>query len=277
MTNYETMTYERIGHISYINFNRPKSLNAVNFQFEQDFHDALLELDVDEEAWVAILYGSGRCFCAGADIKQKFAQMDSNQGVKRTRGANPESFLGRSANWKPVIAATHGYALGAGMLIAAESDMIVSTSDCKFGITETKRGLAGGHVWAKMNQFMPSKIISEMLITGEPINSTKLYQLGFINRIVDTSHITTELKPTPDESNKILNLLLQEAEALANLVVATPPLAARAGVRLSRNLWSLPSVNADLYLQPLKLHETEDFKEATQSFIEKRTPVYKAK
>ena len=70
---------------------------------------------------------------------------------------------------------------------------------------------------------------------------------------------------------------LAEAEKLANLIVDTPPLAARSGVRLSRNQWIIPAINADLYLQPLNLHGTEDFQEATKSFIEKRPPNYQAK
>ena len=64
MVEYETMNYERKGRIGYIMLNRPQSLNAVNDQFEADLYDALLEFDIDEEAWVGILHGAGRCFCA---------------------------------------------------------------------------------------------------------------------------------------------------------------------------------------------------------------------
>ncbi|MFL2645192.1 MAG: enoyl-CoA hydratase/isomerase family protein [Dehalococcoidia bacterium] len=277
MSNYETMSYTRNGKIGYITFNRPKSLNAVNFQFEQDFHDSLLEFDLDDNAWVVIVSGTGRCFCAGADIKQKFNEMTPAQRANRTKGANPESYLGRTVNWKPVITAVHGYALGAGMLIAAESDLVVASTEAQFGITETKRGLPGGHVWAKMNSFMPSKVITEMLITGEPLYAKRLYDLGFINRLVNSQEvISSDLNPE-QVNNQILNLVLAEAEKLANLIVDTPPLAARSGVRLSRNQWIIPAINADLYLQPLNLHDTEDFQEATKSFIEKRPPNYQAK
>ena len=277
MTNYETMSYTRNKKIGYITFNRPKSLNAVNFQFEQDFHEALLEFDLDDGAWVVIISGIGRCFCAGADIKQKFAEMTPAQKANRTKGANPESYLGRTVNWKPTISAVHGYALGAGLLIAAESDLVVASTDAKFGITETKRGLPGGHVWAKMNAFMPSKVITEMLITGEPIQAQRLYDLGFINRLVNSDEILSSGIGSEASNKQILDLVLSEAESIANLIVATPPLAARSGVRLSRNQWIIPAINADFYLQPLRLHDTEDFKEATQSFVEKRPPNYQAK
>ncbi len=123
MSEYETMVYSRKDKIGYIKFNRPQALNAVNDQFELDLHDALLEFDTDDEAWVAIVHGEGRSFCAGADIKQRFANMTPQQAARRERGNNPESYLGRAINWKPVIAAIHGYALGAGMAIAAECDL----------------------------------------------------------------------------------------------------------------------------------------------------------
>jgi len=259
MTEYETMVYSRKEKIGYITFNRPQALNAVNDQFESDLHAALLEFDTDVDAWVAIIHGEGRSFCAGADIKQRLANMTPQQRARRERGNNPESYLGRSINWKPVIAAIHGYALGAGMAIAAECDLIVASEEARFGITETRRGLPGGRVWAKVNAFMPSKIVSEMVITGEQLGAQELYRLGLINRLV----------PTGEHLNA--------AEELAKTVLKTPPLASRAGVRLSRRQWVQPAADADMYIQTLKLHLTEDFKESSQAFVEKRQPQYKAR
>ena len=259
MTEYETMIYQRKGKTGYIKFNRPQVLNAVNDQFDVDFHDALLEFDTDEDAWVAIIHGEGRSFCAGADIKQRFVNMPAQQMAARERGSSSEGYLGRSINWKPVIAAVHGHALGAGIVIAAECDLIVASEEAQFGITETKRGLAGGRIWAKLNAFMPSKVVSEMVITGEPVGAPELYRLGLINRLVPTGQH------------------LEAAEELAQKVLKAPPLASRAGVRVTRRQWVQSSADADLYGQPLKLHQTKDFKESSQSFVEKRPPVYQAR
>lgn len=259
MIEYETMTYERKGRIAYIMFNRPQVLNAVNSQFEQDLHEALLEFDTDEDAWVGIIHGAGRAFCAGADIKQRFVAMTSQESARRERGPNPEGYLGRTINWKPVIAAVHGYALGAGIVIAAESDMIVASEDARFGISETRRGLAGGRIWAKVNAFMPSKIASEMVITGEPVEAAELYRLGLINRLVPNG------------------FHLSAAEALAEKVLKAPPLATRVGVKLTRRQWVQTGAEADMQTLPLKLHMSEDFKEASQAFVEKRAPEYKAR
>ena len=259
MIEYETMTYERKGRIAYIMFNRPQVLNAVNSQFEQDLHEALLEFDTDDEAWVGIIHGAGRAFCAGADIKQRFVAMTPQESARRERGPNPEGYLGRTINWKPVIAAVHGYALGAGIVIAAESDLIVASEDARFGITETRRGLAGGRIWAKVNAFMPSKIASEMVITGEPVEAAELYRLGLINRLVPNG------------------FHLSAAEALAEKVLKAPPLSTRVGVKLTRRQWVQTGADADMQTLPLKLHMSEDFKEASQAFVEKRAPEYKAR
>ena len=67
ITEYETMMYKRRGRVAYIMFNRPQALNAVNDQFEEDLHSAMLEFDLDNEAWVAIVHGAGRSFCAVDD------------------------------------------------------------------------------------------------------------------------------------------------------------------------------------------------------------------
>ena len=259
MSEYETMVYRREGKTGYVTFNRPQVLNAVNDQFERDLHAALLEFDTDEDAWVAIVHGAGRAFCAGADVKQRFASMTPQQRATQERGSSPESYLGRSINWKPVIAAVHGYALGAGAAIAAECDLIVASEEAQFGITETRRGLPGGRVWAKLNAFMPSKIVSEMVITGEPVGAPELYRLGLINRLA------------PEGKH------LEAAQTLTEKVLRAPPLACRAGVRLTRRQWVQASADADAYIQPLKLHLSDDFKESSRAFVEKRPPVYKAR
>ena len=249
MTEYETMNYERRGRVGYITLNRPQSLNAVNDQFEEDIAEALLEFDMDEAAWVAIVHGAGRSFCAGADIKQRFVAMTPRQSAIRTRGTSAEGYLARSINWKPVIAAVHGYCLGAGLSLAGECDLIVASEEAQFGITETKRGLPGARVWAKVNAFMPSKILSEMVITGEPVAAAELYRLGLINRLAPTGRH------------------LEVAEELAAKVLEAPPLASRSGVRLTRRQWVMDLYDAGMYLQSLNLHRTEDFQESARAFI----------
>ena len=145
------------------------------------------------------------------------------------------------------------------MSMAAECDLIVASEETLFGITETKRGVPGGGVWAKVSAFMPSKIATEMLITGEPISAGELYRLGLINRLVPTGKH------------------LEAAEELAEKLLKTPPLASRAGVRITRRSWLHSVADAQMYNQPLKQHLSEDFQEASKSFVEKRPPEYHAR
>lgn len=257
MTAYETVKYRRDERIGYVTLNRSEALNAVNHQLEADLTAALEEFDLDEEAWIAILHGEGRCFCAGADVKQSFHGQTREQRQRTmSRGRNPEGYLGRTIHWKPVIAAVHGYALGSGISIAAECDLIVASEEAQFGITETVRGLPGSRVWAKVQFCMGSKMAAEMLLTGDRYPASELYRLGFVNRLVPTgTH-------------------LEEAQELAQKVLQAPPLAVRSGVRALRWQWTKLVAEADCYNQALDLHLTEDFEESARAFVEKRAPIY---
>lgn len=277
MSNYETITYERKGRIAYLMFNRPEALNTMNDTLEQETRDALLEFDLDEEAWVLILYGAGKCFCAGVDLrshgsfalaKDDKARAEGQKDAARSRtigaaqhlmGTGGEGWMGRTMNYKPVIAAVHGYALGGGAHIAAEADLLVVTEDAQFATSETSRGMSGSRTWAKIRTFMPSKVANEMLITGARIPGPELYRLGLANRLV------------PNGKH------LEAAEELAQKVLEAPPLAARDAVRVSRRLWVQHATQLDHEMQLSRLDLTEDFKEAGRAFVEKRKPVFKAR
>ncbi len=256
----EAVKYRRDGRVAYITLNRPQVLNAVNKALEEGLAQALQRFDLDDEAWVAILHGAGRAFCAGADVRERFhdpgpGERDADWGA----GMNPEGFLGRCVNWKPVIAAVHGHCLAYGMVIAAECDLIAASVETRFGLTETLRGFPGGAAWAKVETFMPSKVATEMLLTGQPIYASKLHQLGFINRLV------------PEGGH------MAGAEELAAAVLKAAPLAVRAGVRVTRWPWVRRAAEADYYQAALRLHRTEDFKESARAFLERRDPTFKGR
>ena len=181
---YETVEYLRKGKIAYITLNRPASLNAVNRQLEADLRAAFNRYDLDNRAWVSILSGSGSSFCSGADIKERFIGMTNDETNRWSMAGGPDGFLSRCANWKPVIAAVHGYALGWGMSIALECDLIAASEEALFGITETKRSFTAGRVWGKAHTFMPSKVTTDLLLSGEPMSASVLFRMGLINRIV---------------------------------------------------------------------------------------------
>ena len=274
---YETITYERKDRLAYLMFNRPDAMNTLSNQMEAEIRAALLEFDLDDEAWVLIIHAAGKHFCAGVDLSQhssfnlnadeadrKAGAVDAMKqghvgGAQHLRGTGGEGWMGRTANYKPVIAVVQGYALAGGAHLAAECDMIVASEDAQFGIAETVRGMSGSRTWVKMNTFMATKIASEMLITGRRFPASELYRLGFINRL------------TPNGEQ------LKVAEELAALVLAVPPLAARDGVRATRKQWVNKATDLDYHMQLSRLDLTEDFAEAGRAFKEKRKPVFKAR
>lgn len=251
----KTVTYERDGRIAYITLNRPERRNAVTLQMQTDMADAFRQFDFDDEAWVAVLSGNGTDFCLGIDVRERFAGHGREERDQRLSPGPPtDGHLGKTANWKPVISAVHGLAVGLGFNLVLETDLVVATTDAEFMIAESKRGIAAGQLWAKMQTFMPSKLMTELLLFGDRIPATRLEPLGFINRLVEPGkHVAA-------------------AEELAHKLLRNPPLAVRAHVRITRWQWNRYSDEAALYIQPLKLHLTEDFDEASAAFVEKRQP-----
>ena len=150
---YETILYERKDKIVYITLNRPRILNAVNDRMMHELVDAVHQFDADEEAWVAILSGAGRCFSSGADVKQRqLRPREEMWGLGGPRGAvrapGGGMGLGETVNWKPVIAAVHSYVIGAAFGLAMDVNWIIAAEGTQFQIREAQRGLGGAQHWA---------------------------------------------------------------------------------------------------------------------------------
>ena len=125
---FETVLYDKKGPICYITLNRPEKLNAATDQLVEDVNDALFEFDADPDLHVAILSGAGRAFCSGADVQQR--QLRTREEMRRLGGPagrrSRDNDLGEAVNWKPVIAAVHGYALGLGYSLSQSCDLVVA-------------------------------------------------------------------------------------------------------------------------------------------------------
>ena len=254
---YETILYEKEGRTAYITLNRPEKLNAMNATLLEELAEVMEHFDQDEEAWVGIVSGAGRSFCAGRDVQMFRDRLDGQEAALARRVGPP--FLDDVTSGKPIIGAVHGHAFGLGLMLAGECDILIATEDARFGMTEVKRSLSGGSVWARLTQWIPSKIASEMAITGEPINGAEAHRLGLVNKLV-----------LQDE-------LLSEAKKIADRILEVPPLAARATVQAIRAAAGHAIRERSAQAPATRLNETEDYHEAINAFLEKRKPVYKAR
>ncbi len=257
MAETDLVEYEARDRVATITLNRPEKLNAFNDDLVRHLADALRRFDLDPEAEVAILCGRGRAFSSGADVHQRqlrrreeFEALGGPQGW----GANSADLFTRAVNWKPVIAAPHGYAMGLAFGIVLECDLIVAAAGTKFQITETSRGLGGARYWALLHFRGGAALAEEAALTGRFLTAEEALAAGVINRLApEGQHV-------------------EAARELAAAVAKNPPLSVRATVRTRR--WYMGQLAREVAMQaaPLKLYLTEDFQEAARAFVEKRQP-----
>ena len=199
----EVLLAESKGAVRLLTMNRPAKLNALNGDLVAALSDALQVAHADDAVSVIILAGAGRAFCAGADIsvaRPLTAETRRNLVQHGDRNIALTKLLSRVD--KPVIAAVHGYALGAGCGLAFGSDLVVAAESARFGYPELKAGLTASTVTAQAVHLMSRKIAFELLTLCENMTPHRAYELGMVNRVV------------PDEK------LMDEAMAMAEKLAA---------------------------------------------------------
>ena len=249
--------YSVANRIATITLNRPEKLNAFSDELVMALGDALRRFDTDQEAWTAIIHGKGRAFSTGADVLQR--QLRSREEFERlggpqAHGAHASDLLINAVNWKPVIAAAHGYVMGLAFGIMLACDLVVAEEGTKIQLTETSRGLGGAQYWAMMQFRNGGAFATEMALTGRFFSADEALEARLINRVAP--------------KGKHLDV----ARELASEINLNPPLSVRATVRTRR--WYLSQLIRETAMQsqPLKLYLSEDFGEAAQAFKEKRKP-----
>ncbi|MGH7114137.1 MAG: enoyl-CoA hydratase/isomerase family protein [Stellaceae bacterium] len=251
------VAYDCADQVVTLTLNRPERLNAFSDDLVRHLADALRRFDLDPQAQVAIIRGAGRAFSSGADVHQRQLRRREEfleHGGPQGWGANSADLLTRSVNWKPVIAAPHGYAMGLALGIVLECDLIVAEAGTKFQVTETSRGLGGSKYWALMNFRGGAALASEAALTGRFFTAEEALAAGIVNRVAPAGRH------------------LEAARELALEIARNPPLSVRATVRTRR--WHMEQLEREVAMQtaPLKLYLSEDFREAALAFAEKRRP-----
>src|SRR3984957_1846205 len=202
-------TYELDGHVATITYNRPEALNAINGEMRRDLNDAFMRFRDDDDAWVAIVTGSGRAFCAGADWRDGAGSAGEFAGTFWEKPAL-NSFESGWEIFKPVIAAVNGYCLGYGLTLASWCDFVLASDRAEFGLPEVRLGVPAIVASIRLPQRINWADAMELLLTGERIDAERAHAMGLVWKVV------------PHDA------LLDEANALARRLLGGAPLAPRA-------------------------------------------------
>jgi enoyl-CoA hydratase len=246
--------------VGVITFNRVTVLNALRTKLLQEFSTALNELADDARVRAIVVSGAGeKAFAAGADISELNALASAGAGSAQARSGQALTRQIERLN-KPVIMAVNGFALGGGCEVAMAGDIIVASENAKFGQPEVNLGLIPGYGGtARTTRRVGKGMAMYLCLTGEIIDAREALRIGLVQRVV------------PHDE------LLREAKRIGTTIASKAPLAVAACKRAINNGAHL-SIDDALELEALEfgaLVDTEDIKEGTGAFLEKRKPVWK--
>jgi enoyl-CoA hydratase len=259
--DYENLKYELKGNIGYCTLNRPKVLNALNTKTILELMGVFSRVKSEEGVAAVILTGEGdKAFVAGADIAELTGQKPIEGKEYALRGQQVFNFIEELG--KPVIAAVNGYALGGGCELAMACHIRVASETAKFGQPEVNLGIIPGYGGTqRLPRLVGIGRAMELVLAAEIIDAKEAYRIGLVNKVV----------PPGD--------LLAASEELAGKILAKGPVAVKLameainhGMRMS--LREGLNLEADLFGLACA---TEDMREGTKAFIEKRKAEFKGK
>lgn len=249
---------ERHGPVLVARLNRPEARNALTRGVMSELGQAMLEAETDSGIRVAVLTGTGdRAFCAGEDLKA-FARGDVALADDEATRAFFRLMQGELE--VPLVGAANGTAVGGGLELLLGCDVVVASSDARFGLPEVKRGLFPGGVGTALATRVPLAVALEMTLTGDPIDAARAYELGLVNAVVPPA----EVLPT--------------ALALASRIASNAPLALAACRELVRLHVTDPArVPERLDHWRAKVFSSADAREGATAFVERRAPVWQGR
>ncbi len=258
MEAYKELRVRIEGHVAVLSMNSPP-VNALTKTLSEELTLALDRISETPEIRAVVLTGEGKVFCAGADLKGRFAVIkgpgDLPQHSRRTR----ECFHAIRECAKPVIAAINGAALGSGLAIVASCDILFASEKATLGLPEIDVGLLGGGSHA-MRLFGHSRL-RRMALTGYRVSAAELYRLGVIEAVL------------PAEE------LLPAALEVAQTIAAKSPLSSQLAKQTLNVIEELSLRDGYRHEQDMTaaIANTEDAKEAQRAFAEKRAPVFRGR
>lgn len=251
--------YEVRDRIAYLTLNRPQKLNALTNEGIQEIVAALQRFDQDDDAFVAILSGRGSAFSSGADVRERLT-LATQAGGNGPRFTNEASAFFASRNWKPVIAAVHGYALGHALMTAFYCDVVIAAAGTQFQVTEPRWGVPAAGQCALLSGGRLDPFVNEVVLTSRFWTAEEALARGLIHSIAPHGeHVAA-------------------AEAVARQILEnSAPLAVRATVAVRRRRMEKLITEVGLMTPDTRWEASADFAESMRAFTEKRKPVFKGR
>jgi enoyl-CoA hydratase len=257
----ENLLIERDGAVAIVTVNRPKVLNALNTQTLDELRRTILALKHDAGVRCAILTGAGeKSFIAGADINELAVQSPVSGRELAMRGQHVLDLIENMG--KPVIAAINGYALGGGCELAMACTLRLASDSARLGQPEINLGIIPGYAGTqRLARLVGRGRALELLLTGDQIPAQEAYRLGLVNRVVPAAE------------------LMAAARALAAALAAKAPVAVRYIIDAVNRGTEMTLAEAQVFEATLfgLVASTDDMREGTRAFLEKRKAEFKGR
>ena len=257
----QNILFEVRDRVAIVTVNRPKVLNALNDQTMEELRRVFLEIRHREDVQGVIFTGAGeKAFIAGADINELATQTPLEGKDRSRRGHHILEIIENLG--KPVVAAVNGYALGGGCEIAMACHIRLASENAKLGQPEVKLGIVAGYGGTqRLVRLIGLGRALELLLTGEPVSAQRAYEIGLVNGVYPAAE------------------LLQQSETFLRKILANGPVAVKltleAAIHGSQmSLAEGLNLEANLFAVSCT---TEDMKEGTRAFVEKRSANFKGK
>ena len=256
---YENLLVERDGAVLIVTINRPDKLNALNTRTITELGQAMDAARVDPEVRAIILTGAGeKSFVAGADINELAVQSPVNGREHARSGQAVFDRIERLG--KPVIAAVNGFALGGGCELAMACTIRIAADGAKFGQPEINLGLIPGYAGSqRLPRLVGRGRALELLLMGAQITAEEAWRIGLVNKVVPAAQLMTD------------------ARAFAQQLASKAPIAVRYILDAVAGGLEMSFADAQTYEATLfgLIATTDDMREGTRAFLEKRKPVFK--
>jgi enoyl-CoA hydratase len=252
--SFSTIIFDKKENFAIITLNRPDKLNALNNQLFSELDEAITQIELDDDIRAIVLTGTGeKAFAAGADIKE-LNQSDKNSG--KIFSETGSKVMHRLESLKiPIIAAVNGFALGGGCELAMSCHIRFASENAKFGQPEVNLGILPGYGGTqRMPRLVGIAKATELIISGHIIGAEEAKSIGLVNQVY----------PLQDLMEKTLEFV--------NLVLSKGSIAVSASIDAIYQSQNLSLSDGLAYESKLfgEVCGTEDFKEGTSAFLEKR-------